>query len=457
MAAISPRVRIAHLLRRTGFGASEAELDEYAALGFEASVERLLHPEQVQDDLDTKVAALDLDLDLAASLPVYWLYRMINTKRPLQEKMSLIWHDHFATAISKVKSPQLMLYQYQLFNKLGLGNFYDLTLGVSQDPAMLVWLDGNENRKAAPNENYGRELLELFMLGIGNYTEDDVKAAARAFTGWFFDAVRDNTANKRITSATFAFNAKQHDTGSKTFLGQTGNWNGDDIVRIALAQPACARFIAGKLFTALVWDNPDAATLAPFADAFVQSKYDIRATVRAILLSPEFSSDRAYRATTKNPTEFVASFMRTLGLATPARDFTTSMRQMGMELFNPPNVGGWPSGLAWIGSGTMLVRANFVNRVVTARQVTKNNPTAFDPAKLIAGKNLTTPDQLVDYFVGLLLDGSITAEQRKALVAYLSLNDKGQPGTFTLDARTIDSKLRGLVHLVAATPEYQLN
>jgi len=457
MAAMSPRVRIAHLLRRAGFGASEAELDEYAALGFEASVDRLLNPEKVTDDLDTKVAALNLDLTLPASLPVYWLFRMINTKRPLQEKMCLVWHDHFATAISKVKSPQLMLQQYQLFIRLGLGNFYDLTLGVSQDPAMLVWLDGNENRKTAPNENYGRELLELFMLGIGNYTEDDVKASARAFTGWFFDAERDNTANKRITSAKFAFNAKQHDTGSKTFLGQTGNWNGDDIIRIAMAQPACANFIAGKLFTAFVWDNADAATLAPIANAFIQSKYDIRETVRAILLSDAFSSDRAYRATTKNPAEFVATFMRTLGLTTPARDFTTYMRRMGMELFNPTNVGGWPSGLAWIGPGTMLERANFVNRVVTARQATKNSPVAFDPAKLIAGKNLTTPEQLVDYVAILMLDGNPTPAERTALIAYLSLNDKGQPGTFTLDTRTIDSKLRGLVHLVAATPEYQLN
>jgi hypothetical protein len=149
--------------------------------------------------------------------------------------------------------------------------------------------------------------------------------------------------------------------------------------------------------------------------------------------------------------------MRTLGLAIPARDFTTCMRRMGQELFNPPHVGGWPNGLAWIGPGTMLERANFVNRVVTTRQVNKNNPLAFDPAKLIAGKNLTTPEQLVDHLATLLLDGNIAPAQRNALIAYLSLNDKGQPGTFTLDARTIDSKLRGLVHLVAATPEYQLN
>lgn len=328
MAAIAPRARIAHLLRRAGFGASEAELDEYAALGFAGSVERLLNPEQVPDDLASKVAALGLDLDTAAALPPYWLFRMVNTKRPLQEKMCLFWHDHFATAISKVRSPQLMLLQYQLFGRLGLGKFYDLTLAVSQDPAMLVWLDGNQNRKNAPNENYGRELLELFMLGLGNYTEEDVQAAARAFTGWFFQAERDPDNNNRITAARFVFTERQHDFGPKTFLGQTGNWNGDDIIRIAMQQPACARFIAAKLFAAFVWDNPDAATVAPYADLLMQSGYDIRATLRALLLSDHFSSDRAYRATTKNPAEYVAGFMRTLGITTPPA--TT-----------PPTCAGW--------------------------------------------------------------------------------------------------------------------
>lgn len=457
MAALRPRARIGHLLRRAGFGASEAELAEYEALGFEASVEHLLNPERVPDDLDTKVAALNLDLTVPASLVPYWLVRMINTKRPLQEKMSLFWHGHFATANAKVNSPQLMVMQYQLFNRLGLGNFADLVLAVSQDPAMLVWLDGNQNRKNAPNENYGRELLELFMLGIGNYTERDVVAAARAFTGWFFEARRDNPNNNRITGATFAFNERQHDAGSKTFLGQTGNWNGDDIIRIALGQPACARFIAGKLFGFFVWDDPDAATIAPFADAFVRSKYDLRETLRAILLSEQFSSERAYRAKTKSPAELVAGFLRSLGLGTPARDIATAMRRMGQELFNPPNVGGWTGGLGWIGPGTLLERANFANRVVTARQATPNSPTMFDPATLLSGKDLTTAEQLVDHLVGLLLDGEIGAAQRAALIAYLRRNDQGRSVTFTLDARTLDSKVRGLVHLIAAMPEYQLS
>ena len=457
MAAIPARARIAHLLRRAGFGASEAELDEYAALGFEGSVERLLNPEGVADDLDERVAALGLDLDTAAALPLYWLFRMANTKRPLQEKMCLFWHDHFATAISKVRSPQLMLQQYQTFARLGLGKFSDLTLAVSQDPAMLVWLDGNQNRKNAPNENYGRELLELFMLGIGNYTEEDVKAAARAFTGWFFQAERDPDNNGRITSARFVFTERQHDFGQKTFLGQTGNWNGQEIIGIAMQQPACARFIAGKLFAAFVWDNPDAATVAPYAEVLMRSGYDIRAAVRAILLSPEFSSDRAYRATTKSPAEYVAGLMRALGVGIPARDYGTAMRGMGQELFNPPHVGGWASGLAWIGPGTLLERANLANRIVTTRQVNRNNPVAFDPAKLLAGKGIATAEQLVDHFVALLLDGAITAAQRDALLAYLRRDDKGQTTTFALDPKTLDSKVRGLVHLIAAMPEYQLN
>lgn len=457
MAALAPRARIAHLLRRAGFGASTAELNEYEALGFEGSVERLLNPEAVADDLDERVAALGLDLDTAAALPLYWLFRMVNTKRPLQEKMCFFWHDHFATAISKVRSPQLMLQQYRTFARLGLGKFFDLTLAVAQDPAMLVWLDGNQNRKNAPNENFGRELLELFMLGIGNYTEEDVKASARAFTGWFFEGERDPDRPTIYRSAQFAFNARQHDTGSKTFLGQTGNWNGQEIIGIAMQQPACARFIAGKLFAAFAWDNPDAATVAPYAEALMRGGYDIRATLRAIFLSPEFSSERAYRATTKGPAEYVAGLMRALGVGIPTPAYNTAMRRMGQELFNPPHVGGWPSGLAWIGPGTLLERANLANRLVNARQVNKNTPVAFDPAALLANTGIATAEGLVDHLVALLLDGAIVAAQRDALLAYLRRNDKGQTVAFTLDPKTLDAKVRGLVHLIAAMPEYQLN
>ncbi|MGN6810398.1 MAG: DUF1800 domain-containing protein [Thermomicrobiales bacterium] len=461
MADLDPHARIAHLLRRAGFGASEAELNDYVALGFEASVDRLLNPQAVADDLDQQVANLAAKLgynlnDTLADLQTIWLYRMVNTKRPLQEKMSLFWHGHFATANSKVNSPFLMNQQYQLFNRLGLGNFRDLVLGVSKDPAMLIWLDGNQNRKAAPNENYGRELMELFTLGIGNYTENDVHAAAHAFTGWFFRGQRETTG-KHYVSAEFFFNANQHDNGAKTFLGQTGNWNGDDVIDIILRQPACSRFIAGKLFSFFVWDNPDAATAQPFADILVQNKYDLRETMRAILLSPQFSSQQAYHARIKSPVELVATLMRTLGVTAPVRAAAASTRQMGQELFNPPNVGGWTNGPGWISTSSLLERFNVANRLITARQANGAAPLVFDPGKLLNGKGFTTAEQLVDYFTGLLLDGDLSADQRSALIGYLQRNDAGQPTTFTLDAKTLDSKVRGLIHLTTAVPSYQLN
>jgi uncharacterized protein (DUF1800 family) len=468
MADLTGRIQIAHLLRRAGFGGTGAEIDEYLALGFAGAVERLLHPEQIaQPELDARLTGLVLDPATNPGpfpqLQIEWFNRMIATKRPLQEKMALFWHGHFATANSKVNSPFLMRQQYQLFLSQGLGNFRDLVVGVSKDPAMLIWLDGNQNRAKAPNENYGRELLELFLLGIGNYTENDVKAAARAFTGWFFDGQRSTGPGKQFVSGTFAFQDRQHDKNPKTFLGQTigppanGDWQSDGlaVIDIALKQPACARFIAGKLFRYFIWEDADPATITPYAESFARD-FDLRALVRSILLSPEFSSERAYRARTKDPVEYAAGLLRALGVPNATRDTVASTRQMGLELFNPPNVGGWPSGLGWVSAGSILQRTNYANRVVTARQ-TNANAVAFDPAKLLAGKNLTTPEQIADYFIGLLLDGNAAPDQRTTLVNYLRLDDKGQPATFTLDAKTLDSKVRGLIHLVASTSAYQLS
>lgn len=448
------RARVAHLLRRAGFGANEAELNEYTALGFAGAVDRLLNPEQVVDDLDQRVAALELDQTKLPDIQYLWLYRMVNTKRPLQEKLALFWHGHFATANLKVNSPPLMRTQYQLFLSRGLGAFGDLVLAVSKDPAMLIWLDGNANRKAAPNENYGRELMELFTLGIGNYTEDDVKAAARAFTGWFFRGQRDG-ATKRLTSAEFTFNRAQHDAGIKTFLGQTGPWNGDDIIRIILQQPACATFIGRKLFSFFVWDRPDDATVQPFADVLTQTNYDLRATLRALFLSPQFVSDQAYHARIKSPAELVVGTLRTLGVTVPPKEALFSLRKMGQELFNPPNVGGWTSGLGWISTSSLLERFNFANRVLTARGGA--NQTAFDPGALFQGKGLTTAEQVVDAILGVLVDGDVTPDQRSALLAYLQRDEGGQPATFTLTPRTLDGKVRGVYHLTMATPQYQLS
>src|SRR5438132_7498829 len=254
MALDNTRSQVAHLLRRAGFGATEAELDQYTALGFAGALDRLLNPEQVDDSATDQqlqpLSALLGDPRKIEPAKFWWLNRMLYTQRPLQEKVSLFWHGHFATANSKVNNAVLMLQQIQLFRDNGLGNFETLLQQVTRDPATLTWLDNRLNRKGAPNENYAREVQELFTVGIGNYTEQDIHEAARAFTG--------HTLDKGLA---YVFNKGQHDTGQKTFQGQTGNFDADDILAILVRNPAAARFITTKLFTFFVYDNPDSSTI----------------------------------------------------------------------------------------------------------------------------------------------------------------------------------------------------
>src|SRR5947209_8792112 len=245
------RARVAHLLRRAGFGSTQAELNAYTQLGFAGAVDRLLNYEPVDDSaLEQRLAGVQLDGRNAELAKYSWMVRMLYTQRPLQEKMALFWHTHFATAISKVRNPNLMLQQIQLFRDNALGNFESLLQKVTRDGAMLNWLDNRQNRKGAPNENYAREVMELFTMGIGNYTDADVKAAARAFTGYTSDR-----------GGNFSFNAADHDDEDKTFLGVTQNWDADDVLAALVRNPATARFLTSKLFRFFVYDNPSTGTI----------------------------------------------------------------------------------------------------------------------------------------------------------------------------------------------------
>jgi uncharacterized protein (DUF1800 family) len=493
--AIDERRRIAHLLRRAGFGATPAELAEYVALGFDGSVDRLLRPDDVEEGDVELPAELDVDPTRLQSIQLQWLYRMVNTRRPLAEKIAFFWHGHFATSIEKVKSVTLMWQQYETLRELGLGRFEDLVLAVSQDPAMLVWLDNSRSRKEAPNENYARELLELFTLGLGAYTEDDVKAAARAFTGWSIviqrgvqvgdedlmndpeleagsdiDDLRqkkkDGTlteaekarlkADRRTRDADFIFRPAWHDDGEKTFLGQTGAWGGGDIVRIVAESSACARFITGALFSFFVWDDPDEETLAPFVEVFTATGGDIRETLGAMLRSPEFSSDRAYRARVKSPIELLVATIKLLGIDVTTR--TTSGRvgqAMGQVLFAPPNVGGWASGLGWIGPSTLLERYNVVGQLLSGGR--QGSQGGFDQTAFLGDASIPDADALVDVVVERMLDGDLEPDQRAALVAYLALDENGNAGSFSPDDERFDDKLRGLIRLATTVPAYQLN
>jgi uncharacterized protein (DUF1800 family) len=273
---------------------------------------------------------------------------MIQSPRPLEERMTLFWHNHFATAIYKVRSPFLMYKQNQLLRNNAMGNFQDLLMGITEDPAMLIWLDGARNRKAAPNENYGREIMEVFTMGVGNYTEDDVKTAARAFTGYGIDK-----------SGNSYFNPNQHDDGTKTFLGQTGNFGPEDIVSILASHPATAKAISQKLFSFFAYENPSNDTIARLADVYTKSNGNIEQVVSAILNSDEFWSAQSHLGQVKSPVDYVATAMRSLGATVNPKAIVYTLNNMGQLPFDPPSVFGWPSGTAWINTSTIIDRFNF--------------------------------------------------------------------------------------------------
>jgi uncharacterized protein (DUF1800 family) len=433
-------------LRRAGFGTTESELDQYTALGYAGALERLLNPEQVDDSAtDQQIASLAVDptgpdaKKKIEAAKFWWLNRMLYTQRPLQEKATLFWHNHFSTANSKINNALLMLDQIQLFRDNGLGNFEMLLQRVTRNPANLIGLDNRLNRKGAPNENFAREVQELFTLGIGNYTEQDIKEAARAFTGHTLDK-----------EGNYVFNKAQHDTGTKTFHGQTGNFDADDILYILVRQPATARYLTTKLFTFFAYPNPDAATIDRLANTFVNSKFDMRAVLHDIFSGPEFLSPRAYHAQIKAPVDLVIGSLKALNVQNLGPDVTQSLRRMGQDLLNPPDVSGWHGGPAWINATTLFERFNWGNRLSIGREAGK--PYFVDIPGQIQAHGLSSADALVEYYVSLLVDGDVTPEARQALVDYLNAS-----GPLSFDnSGDIDLKARGLVHLTLAAPTFQL-
>ncbi len=443
MGQIADSKRIPHLLRRAGFGGSPEEIAAYAQLGFEAAVDRLVDYEAVPNDaLEQEVARLEGELDLTKlpSIQIIWLTRMLRTARPLEEKMTLFWHNHFATGNAKVGRPQAMYDQNGLFRANALGNFRTLLQSISRDPAMLRWLDSNANRKASPNENYARELMELFTMGEGNYTEQDVREAARAFTGWFIN---------RQQGFVFAFNRNQHDDGAKTVLGRTGSWDGDDVVDILLDQPATAQFLATKLFTFFVHDHPAPTTINRLADVFRGSGYEARELVRAILRSPEFSSDEAYHALVKSPVEHVIGAMKTLGMIEVGSAPLGLLNRMGMTLFNPPSVAGWSWGPAWINTATLLERLNAATTLMQAGG-------KAGEAALLERFGGQSPAAIVRGLLDAMVDGDVPSSVRAEIEAEAGRGASPQLGAFTRDDRQVERAIHSAVRLIMALPVYQL-
>lgn len=445
-----PASRMAHLLRRAGFGASAQELQNYLQLGLDAAVTQLVNPEMVPDQtLPPSLSGMAVSRDKIEDQKALWIYRMIHTPRPLQEKMVLFWHGHFATANAKVQDARFMRQQNELFRQYALGNFHDLLLAVAKDPAMLIWLDGALNDKAAPNENFAREVMELFSLGIHNYTETDVRQAARAFTGW---RVKDKLR-------TFFIDAQQHDFSTKTFLGQTGRFNGDDIIGIIMQQPANAQFMGRKLVRFFVTDA-DVVPGSPLEDfvnqvakAWTDNNSELKPVMDFILRSDYFYSAEARMARYKSPAEFVAGTLRQLGVSPNEYTLPGWTRGMGQDLYDPPTVKGWDGGSSWINTSTLLQRINFAEAVATNRNHGLGN---LPLAQMVVGNRLFTADPLIDHFVDVFGITSLPAEARASLTAYLQTSDRGNRVRFAVTAKTINQKVRGLIRLIVALPEYQL-
>ena len=437
MALDSKHMQAVHLLRRAGFGGSQALINQYASLDFTAAVDRLLNFSNVDNSaMDSQVAALGVnDPADPKGIRAVWLARMLYTARPLEEKMTLFWHNHFATAISKVNDAVAMQRQNDLFRAHAMDKFDVLLKLVARDPAMLIWLDSDTNRKNQPNENWARELMELFTMGIGNYTEDDVKQEARAWTGWF------------ERQGAFYFNRSQHDFGQKTYLGQTGNFNGDDIIDILAKRPATANYISSKLIKWFVTDTPDPAMVQRISALYFSSGYSIGAMVAAILKSPEVLA--AYRGQIKSPVDFTVGLLRSLEVSKIDSNIAYVPAAMNMDLYNPPSVKGWDWGTAWISTGTYFARANLADKFTL--QANKNNPYYIDAMGLLKRAGVTDANGAVNFYLDLLCDGDVTDGTRNDLVSYLGNVDLSKDNT---DSET---KVRGLIHLILASPAYQMN
>ena len=418
----SERVRVAHLLRRSGFGATKAELDHFAAMGQTAATEAILNYSKTSNAaLESQLPTIDLGgtpQPTAAAIQAWWLQRMAQSARPLEEKMTLFWHGLLTSGLDKA-GPAQLLTQNQLFRGMALGNFDDLLKAVSKDPAMMVYLDTETNRKGKPNENYARELMELFTTGIGHYTEDDVRESARSFTGWTLQGGKQ----LRYASASQLV-PRLHDAGVKTFMGKTGTFTGDDIVEMLVPLRATAVRLSTRLFSFFAYPNPDQEIVNHLADTFQKAHYNVGAVVRQIFTMDAFYSDQAYRALVKSPAELVAQTLKATGAN--ARGHTAAaaaMAPMGQVLFYPPNVAGWPGGSSWINSSTLLNRINFANAAAQRSQ---------------ASMTAQTLAQLSD----TLVDANVSPTTRDGLEAFAAAHSADQAG---------------LLFMVLATPEFQLN
>ncbi len=464
---------IAHLLRRAGFGATRDELAAYAAGGYEAAVEELLTPRDEQRISDYLVRRFHPELSgmMGPQAPgENWLYRMATTTVPLQEKMTLFWHGIFATGYNKVIHGKALSDQTRMFRRYSMDSFLTLLIELSKDPAMIIWLDNQDNHKGSINENYGRELLELFSMGVGNYTEEDVKECARAFTGWTIAnrqymemrSQRDSDWPYGRISWHYEFHSEDHDYGEKTFLGETGDFNGEDIVNIICKQPATARFIARHLYSFFVADEPpvpewpytpprDPEAIEMLVQAYFDSGYNIGAVLRVLFNSDFFKAAEVRYTKVKSPVELVAGVLRLTGeFDRPRYEILERYSQasyMGQILNNPPSVEGWHQGTDWLDSGTLVERINFASQQIGDADKPGIRAMVDQICDTLAERGVAGPERLVD----TCLDGigalSVAEDTHRELVNFAA---NRRDGNFN-DRQLVADVLQ----MVAATQEFQ--
>jgi uncharacterized protein (DUF1800 family) len=464
---------MAHLLRRAGYGSGRDEIEARVKQGYDNVVEEFLTPGDdpgIEEDLMFRAYPSYFDKAAIETGQTEWVYRMINNEHQLKEKMALFWHTVFCSGDNKVDNARTTTIQIEKFRDMGMGSFRDLLYMLSTDPAMLYYLDNIESHKTAVNENYGRELLELFSMGVGkdgevNYTEDDVKACARAFTGWNLAPTIPVFPYGR-TPFEFRFDPADHDEDDKTFLGETGNWNGDDVIDIICKQPATARFIARKLYDFFVADEPpvpawrlsdpqDMDAVKALEKAYFDSGYDITAMLRVLFNSDFFKDEAVHYAKVKSPAEVVIGTMRMVGDHKEPKPglFFVAMepKYMGMDLLNPPTVEGWHMGREWINSGSLIDRINFASSMLGNTEL----PGVRSMMDRLMNTGATlSPEQLVDGCLDLVGPLELAKETRDQLVAHANNGGDLNHGT-DAERGEFDRRAGEMMQMIATTSEFQ--
>jgi uncharacterized protein (DUF1800 family) len=479
-------LQIEHLLRRAGFGARPDELDNYRTMSIVQAVDTLVNYTLIPDAVDDNIGKPGY-VGITAGGPFSpqsnitdarqrWLFRMVHSDRPLQEKMTLFWHNHFATGYSKIatvlgsaseatrymaakasEDPGQVRGQIEMLRDNALANFRDILFNVAKDTAMLVWLDGRDNKKAKPQENFAREVMELFTMGVGHYTEPDVYAGARVFSGW--NLLVTGAAGSSARHQEFFYNPDQHETAAKTFsfpiygdgsrtiparAASQGMQDGIDLINALAGSRNTARYLAAKLYRFFVseLDDPDPVFVNRIATVYLQSRYDMKTVMREVLLSPQFLDTNAYFARYSWPVEFVVRALKDVGwTGFSLISAVAAMGNMGQILFEPPDVSGWNAGKSWFSTGAMLARMNFAATLAFNQK--------FNLAKAVKSY-AQTPESLLSHMLGEL----VTPTLDRAVVAELA-NYLRATGAWTGTDAQLQAKAPGLVHLIAGSPEYQ--